>query len=90
MNSKIIPTMPGATFRQFGLVGLDWLEIVERLGFKANVPDDECKVRMSWGFEVEGREGAIWDWKGSSFDKAWSAWGPREVFVELFGEEHVK
>lgn len=86
---KIVPTMPRSTWKQFTLVGVDWLDVVERLGFQANVPDDEDKVKYSWGFEIDGQECAIWDWKGSYLDKVWSAWGPREVFVRLFGEEHV-
>jgi hypothetical protein len=85
----IIPTEPGVTWKQHTLAGLDWLDIVETLGFHENLKDDEFKVRYSWGFQVGDRVGAIWDYKGSYLDKIWSAWGPRELFIELFGAEHV-
>lgn len=80
---------PRSTWKQHDLVNLDWIDIVETLGFHENRADDEYKVKYSWGFEMDGHEGAIWDWKGSYLDKMWSAWGPREMFVQLFGEEHV-
>jgi hypothetical protein len=31
----------------------------------------------------------IWDYKDSGKYKEWSTYGPRQVFVAIFGEDHV-
>lgn len=41
--------------------------------------DDPDKVKFSWAFLVDGKECAIWDYKGTR----WSGYGPRECFDAL-------
>lgn len=65
---------------------LSFNDIVATLGFKPNCDDDGYKVKYSWGFTIDGEPCAIWDYK----DARWSTFGPREKFVEIFGEEFVE
>ena len=60
-------------------------QIEQILGFEPNVKDDPYKVKNSWGFKVDGMHCGIWDYKGLP----WSAYGPEEVFIKLFGEENI-
>lgn len=41
--------------------------------------DDPYKVKFSWAFLVDGKECAIWDYKGAR----WSGYGPKECFEAL-------
>lgn len=41
--------------------------------------DDPSKVKFSWEFVVNGKECAIWDYKGTR----WSGYGPKECFEAL-------
>lgn len=41
--------------------------------------DDPSKVKFSWAFLVDGKECAIWDYKGTR----WSGYGPKECFEAL-------
>lgn len=47
--------------------------------------DDADKVRYSWRFVVDGKECAIWDYRGAR----WSGYGPKECFdalgIKIFG-----
>lgn len=70
------------------LHGLTQREITQRLGFGPNVMDDESKVAFSWGFTLDGVDCAVWDWKGSHYDKKWSAFGPHDRMRELFGNHY--
>lgn len=73
--------MPGS-HRTGGLdSNLSVKQISEVLGFKPNVQDDPYKVKNSWGFKVDGVACGIWDYK----NERWSTYGPRKVFVKLFG-----
>jgi hypothetical protein len=47
------------------------------------------KVDAEWNFIVDGIRCAIWDYKGSAELGFWSFFGPRQIFVHLFGAEHV-
>jgi len=61
-------------------------DMIDRLvGKECRVSDDPYKVRHSWQFSADGVPCAIWDYKGSR----WSTFGPKEVFVKLFGEANV-
>jgi hypothetical protein len=60
--------------------------VVKVLGFDANIADDPYKVGRSWSFKADGQHCAIWYYKGS---KIASTFGPREVFVKLFGGHAV-
>ena len=78
---KIFPDSQVKSYLQFRLKGDVSKEQIERvLGFKPNIKDDPSKVSCSWGFTVDGKVCAIWDWKFSR----WSCRGPREIFEELF------
>lgn len=48
-------------------------------GKQYRVSDDPGKVKFSWRFLVDGKECAIWDYKGVR----WSAFGPKECFQAL-------
>jgi hypothetical protein len=68
-------------------------KIVEVLGFKPNVThiDDSDKVKASWGFTVDGIRCGIWCYKypGNPVNcNHWSFFGPKEIAIELFGEEN--
>ena len=51
-------------------------------------PDAEVssdgKVTKEWQFVADGRECAIWDYKGAK----WSTFGPDAVFEQLFGQAY--
>lgn len=55
-------------------------QIQKVLGFKANIADDDSKVKYSWGFTVNGKRAGIWDYKGSR----WSIYDPDGVVPDLF------
>jgi len=55
-------------------------QIQKVLGFKANIDDDNTKVKHSWGFTVNGKRAGIWDYKGSR----WSVYDPEGVVAPLF------
>ena len=59
-------------------------QIVAILG-EPNVDDDPDKVNYSWAYRVNGKEVAIWDYKGSR----WSYCGDTDTLKQLFGEEVV-
>ena len=50
------------------------------LGFSSNCRDDTDKVKLSWGFKVNGVAFGIWDYKGTR----WSTFGPKPVLAVLF------
>lgn len=58
-------------------------QIKKILGFAANIDDDKDKVKYSWGFEVDGKYAAIWDYKGSR----WSTFDPANVLPALFASK---
>jgi hypothetical protein len=64
--------------------------IAEKLGFESNVDDDPAKVVHSWSFTVDGQACAVWDYKGSHLHDTFSFFGPKHVFVELFGQDRVE
>ena len=47
-------------------------QIKAKLGFEPNAKDDPYKVTMSWGFEIDGTQCGIWDYKG----RRWSVYDP--------------
>lgn len=60
---------------------LDIDDIQDKLGMEIvnlGVSGDE-KVKNEWHFSVDGKNCAIWDYKGAR----WSAFGPKEVFDKL-------
>lgn len=87
---KIVPVDYSGPHRTGSLKDLKVKDVVKVLGFKANCDDDESKVKYSFGFEVDGVHCAIWDYKGSAKYGDWSTFGPKEIFVKLFGAEHVE
>jgi hypothetical protein len=76
------------TSRQGGLHHLRQLDIEAVLGFSPTVEAYD-KVEAEWNFIVDGIRCAIWDYKGSAELGFWSFFGPRQIFVHLFGAEHV-
>lgn len=67
-------------------------EITDALGFEPNIDDDPDKVENSWGFTVNGKPCAIWDWKGSHLGHRpyWSVYDPEHVLHEVFGDRIVE
>jgi len=88
-EEKPVPVNTGGDQRTGTLDGITAQQITDVLGFGPNIDDDPDKVVNSWGFKYKGQRCGIWDYKGSHHDNAFSTFGPREIFVELFGEEVV-
>lgn len=86
---NIEPNPNVMSHRTGSLYGLTYNDIYDKLGFGSNVMDDEGKVAYSWGFNLDGAECAIWDWKGSHTRKVWSAYGPHDKLHELFGDAYA-
>jgi len=89
-KDSITPVDSAGPHRTGELSGLTVQEITDVLGFAPNVEDDPDKVVNSWGFKYKNKECGIWDYKGSHHGKSFSTYGPKEIFVELFGEKFVK
>lgn len=73
-----------SSHRQHTLTNITAEEINNVLGFSSNVDDDPDKVKDSWGFDVDGKECAIWDYNGSHRDGEYSAFGDFDTLVKLF------
>lgn len=89
-KAKVVPINEAGSHRTGTLVRVSKKRVDEVLGFKPNVPDDETKVKYSWGFKYRGHKCGIWDYYGSWRNEEFSTFGPKEVFEELFGTEHVE
>lgn len=63
--------------------------IAEVLGFPPNVEDDPDKVENSWGFEIDGKQFGIWDYKGSHHMGQFSTYGDSSVLAKLFPAHYV-
>ena len=63
-------------------------EIEAVLG-KANCEDDPDKVKYSWGFEVDGKYAAIWDYKSSYTYDSFSTYDPDGVIDMLFNTKET-
>ena len=87
---EILPFNKSDLCREGRLKGVSKDIISDRLGFKPNIEDDPCKVVYSWGFTVNGVHCGIWDYKNSYLYGEFSTYGPKHIFVELFGKDHVK
>lgn len=85
---KIQPNAQVRSYRTGTLRGITVGEIQEVLGFAPNCEDDPSKVVNSWGFTVDGRPCAIWDYKGSHRIGEFSTFGPADVFDKLFGARY--
>ena len=81
---KIIPVNKAGPYRTGTLKDVSYSQIVEALGFEENIDDDPDKVKYSWGFEVDGKYVAIWDYKGSHKMKVWSTYDPDGILESLF------
>jgi hypothetical protein len=86
IEMKIKPYKDVASYRTGGLSGLTKKDIDRILGFKPNVLDDQDKVKYSWGFRVNSKTCAVWDYKGSYKHKEWSVFGPSDLLEALFGD----
>ena len=87
----IVATQPkDMTWKMGSLVYTSAELITEKLGFTPNVDDDPHKVVHSWSFTADGKACAVWDYKGSHLDHTFSFFGPKHVFVELFGQDRVE
>ena len=89
-KAKVVPLAEPGSHRTGTLVNVSKEKIEEVLGFKHNVKDDPSKVKYSWGFKYRGHKCGVWDYYGSWHDDLFSTFGPKEVFEELLGKEHVR
>jgi len=87
---KITPINEPGSYKQGSLINLSVSEISVALGFNPNIDDDTDKVTASWGFLADITPCGIWDYYGSGAVGRFSYFGPREVFVSLFGESRVE
>lgn len=86
---KITPIdKPGAS-RTGTLYDINVKTITEILGFGPNVEDDPNKVVNSWGFEIDGQEFGVWDYKGSHEHGQFSTYGDSTVLEKLFGVHYT-
>ena len=83
---EILSVKDVGSHRQHSISGLSVEEIAALIGFPANVEDDPNKVKFSWGFTVNGKACAVWDWKGSHHLKEFSAYGPVAELRLVFGD----
>ena len=83
---EILPHNVPGPHRTGTLTGVTYNQIVDALGFHPNANDDDEKVKNSWGFTFNGTHCGIWDYKGH----CWSCYGPKEIFVTLFGDKSVE
>ena len=77
------------SYRQHTLNDLTVAEITGLVGFGPNVTesDDLHKVTASWAFEVDGAVCAVWDYRNSAWIRTFSAFGPKDALVAVFGEK---
>jgi len=90
-TSVVTPAELNTSWRTGSLVGLNKQDIVRALGFEPNIVDDEDKVVNSWGFTVDGKDCAIWDFKGSHQlnPPRWSIYDPASVLDKLFNNRYM-
>ena len=82
-NAVIKPKTNVASYKTGTMTGKNKFDIERALGFPPNVDDDPDKVRYSWAFTINGRECAIWDWKGSADQDVWSVYDPGLVLATI-------
>ena len=80
---------PNGIYRTGGLQGITRTQIIDVLGFKPNVKDDEAKVVSSWAFTVDGDLCAIWDYRGSHLFNRWSCYDPTGALPALFDLSNI-
>jgi len=80
-NPVIVPVNRPGPYRLGSLTNVTYEQIVAVFG-EPNVMDDPDKVRYSWGFTVNGKFAAIWDYKGSYLYDSWSVYDPDKVIVK--------
>ena len=84
------PALVCDTWRQATIKGLSVAEITARIGFEPNEEGDPDKVVNEWGFSVNGRKCAVWDYAGSHLANRFSGFGPLDALIAVFGAEHVE
>jgi hypothetical protein len=75
------------TCKQFSLVGLSREQVQEALTSAVTpiVGSADGKCSVTWVFYVDGALCAVWDYKGSSAEGCWSAFGPEAALQRVFG-----
>lgn len=89
MKMKITPTPTPGDSKQGTIKNITPEEISGILGFPPNVDDDPEKVNFSWGFLVNGVRCGIWDYYESYKEGEFRFFGPKKIFIALFGEDRV-
>lgn len=82
----IHPCEIGTHYKQHTLTGLTQKQITSALSFDPNCDSWDGKSVAIWEFTVNGKECAVWDYKGSHKSGKWSAYGPTELLKQIFGE----
>lgn len=85
----IKPSSIGGSHRTGTLYDINATTISEILGFEPNIDDDPHKVVNSWGFEINGEQFGIWDYKGSHHSGQFSTYGNAEILSKLFPAHYV-
>ena len=85
----IVPNSNIVSFRTGTLYDINVETINKILGFEPNIEDDPDKVVNSWGFEVDGEQCAIWDYKGSHLHGQFATYGSHDLFDKLFGTNYA-
>ncbi len=80
----IVPVDRAGSYRTGTLQSVTASDIEKVLGFPPNIEDDPDKVKYSWGFEVDGKFAAIWDFKESHKLHVWSTYDPDGIIDSLF------
>lgn len=85
---KINPVNNVRKSRTGTLQNMDATKIKAVVGFNSNVDDDPDRVVNSWGFEIDGENYGIWDYRESHKHGEYSTFGDADVLTKLFGENY--
>jgi hypothetical protein len=91
VSKPVITPSDGSGSHKTGeLTNITVAQITSILGFGPNLPGGDGKVVNEWGFTCDGKEGAVWDWKGSERFNQFSTWGDDKMLANLFGSKYRK
>lgn len=87
IDSKFIPPHKSSTI--YDLSKVDIQNILN--GMRPNMSrSEDNKVKYGWTFKFNNAKIGIWDYKDSSKDNIFSAYGNEGDLITLFGKDHVQ
>lgn len=85
----IVPAEVKGSHRTGCIFNVSVLDVTIAVGFSSQGPSGDQKYYHYWEFLADGIPCAIWGYKGSDLKNRFSTFGPKEVFVKLFGADKV-